>query len=41
MGLKIMEYRARIINGILKFKARPKGGTRVSCLFPHQGEHAL
>jgi signal transduction histidine kinase len=34
MGLKLMEYRARVINGKLRFRSRPQGGTVVSCLFP-------
>jgi signal transduction histidine kinase len=38
MGLKLMEYRARIINGSLRIWSRPKGGTFVRCFFPLQIE---
>ncbi len=31
MGLRIMDYRARLIGGFLQVEARPEGGTRVSC----------
>jgi signal transduction histidine kinase len=34
MGLKLMEYRARVINGTLRFTSRPTGGTLMSCSFP-------
>lgn len=34
MGLDIMEYRARLINGTLEVAKKPGGGTRVRCLFP-------
>ena len=34
MGLKIMEYRARSVQGSLLFREKPEGGTRVTCLFP-------
>jgi signal transduction histidine kinase len=33
MGLKIMEYRTRMINGSLHFQSRSRGGTRVTCSF--------
>ena len=33
MGIKIMHYRARMINATLKFQSRSGGGTRVSCSF--------
>ena len=36
MGLKLMEYRSRVINGSLRIRSRPKGGTSVRCLFPVQ-----
>jgi signal transduction histidine kinase len=31
MGLRIMDYRARLIGGFLQVERRPEGGTRVSC----------
>ena len=31
MGLRIMDYRARLIGGFLQVEARLEGGTRVSC----------
>jgi signal transduction histidine kinase len=34
MGLKIMEHRARMINGELRFRSRRAGGTLVTCAFP-------
>jgi signal transduction histidine kinase len=34
MGMKIMEYRAQMIEAGLSFRSRRKGGTLVSCLFP-------
>jgi PAS domain S-box-containing protein len=33
MGLQIMEYRARMIEGLLGIGPRPGGGTRVTCVF--------
>lgn len=36
MGLKIMNYRARIINATLRFRSRPKGGTVVQCVLPKE-----
>jgi PAS domain S-box-containing protein len=34
MGLLIMGYRAKIINGVLDVRTGPHGGTSVSCRFP-------
>ena len=34
MGLKIMAYRARMINGVVDVVARRGGGTRVQCVCP-------
>jgi signal transduction histidine kinase len=34
MGLKLMEYRARVISGRLSFRSRKSGGTLVTCVFP-------
>ncbi|HUA63626.1 MAG TPA: PAS domain S-box protein [Verrucomicrobiae bacterium] len=34
MGLLIMGYRAKMINGVLDVRKRPHGGTSVSCRFP-------
>ena len=31
MGLRIMDYRARLIGGFLQVERRPEGGTRVTC----------
>lgn len=33
MGLKIMKYRARMIDAALRIRSVPSGGTRVSCVF--------
>ncbi|HKY63187.1 MAG TPA: PAS domain S-box protein [bacterium] len=33
LGLKVMEYRAKLIGGELHIQAGPKGGTSVRCLF--------
>ena len=33
MGLSVMQYRARMINGQWKIRPRPKGGTIVTCSF--------
>jgi signal transduction histidine kinase len=38
MGLKLMEYRARIINGGLRIRAGKKSGTFVRCIFPLEAE---
>jgi nitrate/nitrite-specific signal transduction histidine kinase len=42
MGLKIMDYRARLINGRLDVANNPGGGVSVTCTFnqppPHPGE---
>ncbi len=35
MGLKIMEYRAEMINGSLDIRKRKKGGTVLACVFPN------
>jgi signal transduction histidine kinase len=34
MGLKIMQYRTRMLNATLKLRSREHGWTRVGCLFP-------
>ncbi len=34
MGIKMMEYRARVIQGKIKFRSRPNGGTLVVCEIP-------
>jgi len=34
MGLRIMQYRARVIGGTLEIRSGPDGGTIVSCSFP-------
>ncbi len=34
MGLRIMQYRARVIGGTLEIRNNPDGGTIVSCSFP-------
>lgn len=39
MGVKMMEYRARVVDGSLRIKARRKGVTRVSCSFPRRIKH--
>ncbi len=36
MGLKIMHYRAEIINGSLSIHKGAQGGTRVACVFPNK-----
>jgi signal transduction histidine kinase len=38
MGMKIMDYRARMINGSLDFHSRRRGCTRVRCRFMPSGE---
>lgn len=35
MGLKIMDYRARLIGGMLQVSNKPHGGVTVTCSF-HQ-----
>jgi PAS domain S-box-containing protein len=37
MGLKLMEYRAAVIGGVMKIKRRRAGGTRVHCVCPQDG----
>lgn len=39
MGLKLMEYRTRVINGSLRFRSRPNGGTWVRSSFPVHNGH--
>ncbi len=34
MGIRIMQYRARVIGTTLSLESRPGGGTHVVCLFP-------
>jgi PAS domain S-box-containing protein len=34
MGLRIMQYRAHVIGGVLTIQSRPKRGTEVQCLVP-------
>ena len=34
LGLRIMNYRAKMIGGSLSVQSRPNGGTVVKCLFP-------
>jgi signal transduction histidine kinase len=34
LGLRIMQYRARVIDAVLNVEPRPGGGTRVTCLLP-------
>nr|HQH73679.1 histidine kinase [bacterium] len=33
MGLRIMEYRARMIDATLEIRRHPEGGTIVTCAF--------
>ena len=35
MGLRIMDYRARMISGTFELGSGPAGGTVVTCCFPH------
>ena len=35
MGLRIMDYRARMISGTFDLGSGPAGGTVVTCCFPH------
>jgi len=34
MGLRIMQYRAHVIGGVLKIESRPDRGTEIQCLVP-------
>lgn len=34
LGLRIMDYRAKVINGSLSVQSSPNGGTVVRCMFP-------
>lgn len=34
MGLRIMQYRAHVIGGVLKIDSGPKQGTEIQCLVP-------
>lgn len=39
MGLKMMQYRAQMIDAVFHIRSRPKGFTRVLCSFiPHNYE---
>jgi signal transduction histidine kinase len=40
MGLKIMNYRARMINATLHIRPLPRGGTRVACAFRPQATNS-
>lgn len=40
MGLKIMEYRARLIGGHFEIRQHPDGGTEVACTVPWSEIHA-
>jgi nitrate/nitrite-specific signal transduction histidine kinase len=33
MGLRIMDYRARVIGATLEVKSRPEAGTQLTCIF--------
>ena len=37
----VVANRARVINGLLKFRSSPNGGTLVSCIFPKGAEHGI
>ncbi len=37
MGLKLMDYRARVIKGTLALRSRRRGGTVMICEFPRKG----
>jgi len=37
IGLRVMDYRANLIDGSLKIKSRPRGGVSVICRFPYGG----
>jgi signal transduction histidine kinase len=41
MGMKMMEYRARIIKGTLQFRSRRNGGTLVRCAFREGGNRGI
>ena len=46
LGLRIMNYRAKMINGSLSVQSSPNGGTVVRCFFPidepqAEARHAL
>ncbi len=38
IGLRVMDYRANLIDGSLKIKSRPRGGVSVVCRFPYGNE---
>jgi signal transduction histidine kinase len=38
MGLKIMRYRAKVIDGMLEISRHEHGGTQVICTFRHGGK---
>jgi PAS domain S-box-containing protein len=35
IGLQIMQYRARMLGGVLSARRMPRGGTKVQCTVPH------
>ncbi len=37
IGMRVMDYRANLIDGSLTVKSRPRGGVSVSCRFPYGG----
>jgi len=37
IGLRVMDYRAKLIDGSLTIKSRPRGGVSVACRFPYDG----
>lgn len=37
IGLRVMDYRANLIDGSLTIKSRPRGGVSVVCRFPYGG----
>ncbi len=38
IGLRVMDYRANLIDGSLVLKSRPRGGVSVICRFPYEGK---
>jgi PAS domain S-box-containing protein len=38
IGLRVMDYRANLIDGSLTIKSRPRGGVSVICRFPYGGD---
>ena len=37
MGVRIMQYRARMINGVLDIRSEPRGGTVITCTLTRPG----